>query len=50
MAKVENKSMADLEAVAKEEKLDMITADGKAKKQGEKVVKKAFGVVIETNY
>jgi hypothetical protein len=44
--KADVKPQAELE----EETLDKITEDGKEKKQGEKVIKKAFGVVVETNY
>lgn len=47
-APVEAKNTAQLEAEAK--KLTFITTDGTAKKQGDKVVKKAFGVTIVTNY
>ena len=50
MATENNKTMADIEKEAKEESLDYITSDGTVKKQGEKVVKKVFGLVVETNY
>lgn len=48
MANEETK--APVKKTVKTEVLDMITSDGTDKKQGEKVVKEAFGVVIETNY
>lgn len=41
---------ADIEKEAEETGLNFITTDGKDKKQGQKVVKKVFGLVIETNY
>jgi hypothetical protein len=44
----EVKTQAALEEEAK--KLTFITTDGKDHKQGDKVVKKAFGVTIVTNY
>ena len=46
--KTEAKTQAALEKEAK--KLTFITSDGTVKKQGDKVIKKAFGVTIVTNY
>lgn len=49
MAKTENKTtVADLEKEAV--MLDKITDDGKKHKQGDVVVREAFGVVIETKF
>lgn len=48
-----DETKAPVTKVAKETKVpvaDGITYDGTEKKQGEKVVTEAFGVVIETNY
>ena len=50
MAQAKTKTVADIEKEAIKESLDYITSDGSKKKQGEKVVKKVFGLTIETNY
>lgn len=48
MAKKDKNTVANLDA--KNNALDKITDDGKAHKQGDVIVREAFGVVIETKF
>nr|DAP61846.1 MAG TPA: hypothetical protein [Caudoviricetes sp.] len=48
MAKAKNKTIADLDNEIKDN--GKLTDDGTEKKQGEQVVKEAFGVQVVTNY
>lgn len=48
MAKKPSKTIADLDNEIKDN--GKLTDDGTEKKQGEQVIKKAFGVQVVTNY